>query len=478
MDLDRFREIVERECRLSAQRPVLVGVSGGPDSLCLLDGLARLGFSPVVAHFDHQLRPESAQDAAAVRRAAEDLGLPFCLGSQDVAAYAAAERLSIEEAARVLRYRFLFAEAHRCQAQAVAVGHTADDQVETVLMHLLRGSGIAGLTGMDFISQNAAWDPEIPLVRPLLAFWRSETVSYCLERGLSYVTDASNQDTTFFRNRLRRELIPILETYNPQVRLALWRMSRVLARDEAVVRAAIDRAWEACHAEVKPGAVTLDLAAFQALAAELRSGVLRRAVAALLPGLRDVDFSMTGRALRFLESGAPGQIDLLKGLRLFTEGGRLVIAFPDAPAPSDWPQLELEEERRVDVPGWVDLPGGWRLAADWAGLEEVPDLNTKREASPWEAWLDAQALRGELSVRPPRRGDRFRPLGMAGHSVKLSDFWINHKLPRRARAAWPLVTAGDEIVWVPGFRPADFVQISENTYRLLHLRLFRVRNRD
>lgn len=475
MDLNRLDEIARHECRLSADRPVLVGVSGGPDSLCLLDGLARLGFSLVVAHFDHQLRPESAKDALAVRQAAERLGLPFLLGSQDVAGFAAAERLSVEEAARVLRYRFLFAEARHCQAQAVAVGHTADDQVETVLMHLLRGSGLAGLAGMDFAIQIKTWDPEILLVRPLLVFWRAETVAYCLEHGLNAVTDASNLDPAYFRNRLRHELIPFLESYNPQIRPVLWRMANVLAGDEAVVRAAVDRAWIDCQAQQKAGVVTLELDGFQSLDVGLRRGVLRRAIERLLPALRDVDFGVVERALRFLESGAAGQVDLLKGLRLFPEAGRLVIAAHNAsPASADGPQLESSRELVLNIPGQVDLAAGWRLTSVLVDRAECPEGDWPQNTSPWEAWLGAETLPGGLSVRPPRPGDRFRPLGMAGHSVRLSDFWINQKLPRRARSAWPLVVAGDEIIWAPGFRPAEWARVNENTRKVLYLRLFRV----
>ncbi len=468
-------EIVRNECRLSADRPVLVGVSGGPDSLCLLDSLARLGYSLVAAHFDHRLRPESSQDAAVARQAAERLGLPFILGSQDVAGYAAAERLSIEEAARTLRYRFLFAEARRCRAQAVAVGHTADDQVETALMHLLRGAGLAGLAAMDFVTLLPSWDREIPLARPLLAFWRKETVAYCLERGLNAVTDASNQDQTFFRNRLRHELIPFLETYNPRIRPVLWRMTRLLAGEEEVVRAAVDQAWEDCRVKMRAGEVTLDLAGFLALKVGLQRGILRRAMTLLLPDLRDVDFDMVDRALRFLKSGATGQVDLLRGLRLFVEAGRLVIAAQGGlPSSADWPRIELKEGQVLQIPGQLDLPGGWRLDGEWVDWAWQPGLDAQWSVSPWEAWLDVEAAPGSLLVRPPRPGDRFRPLGMAGHSVRLSDFWINQKLPRRAREAWPLVVAGDEIIWVPGFRPAETVRVSENTRKALHLRLVRV----
>ena len=147
---------------------------------------------------------------------AEERGLSFVLGCTDVSALAEEQKLSIEEAARVARYRFLFEQARQLKAQAVAVAHNADDQVETVLMHLLRGAGLGGLKGMPYRAILPVWDEAIPLVRPLLGVWRSEIEVYCRQHSLEPIEDASNQDTTFFRNRLRHQLLPTLQEYNPQ----------------------------------------------------------------------------------------------------------------------------------------------------------------------------------------------------------------------------------------------------------------------
>ena len=166
--LEQFVSAIKGKCLLDSGSAVLVGVSGGPDSLCMLDILRRLDYRLVVAHLDHSLRADSAQEAEQLRHLVEGYSLPFVLERGDVPAYAARHSLSIEEAAREVRYRFLFDQAARCQAPAVAVGHTANDQVETVLMHLLRGSGLAGLRGMSYRSLPNPWSQSIPLVRPLL----------------------------------------------------------------------------------------------------------------------------------------------------------------------------------------------------------------------------------------------------------------------------------------------------------------------
>ena len=341
MELKQLLETALHTCQLSLDAPVLVGVSGGPDSLCLLDGLARLQFPVIAAHFDHRLRPESAQEAERVRAAAGALGVPFTGGSGDVAQVAREEHRSLEEAARELRYRFLFAQAQRFSAQAVAVGHTADDQVETVLMHLLRGAGLNGLQGMRFRSLAPAWNGAVPLVRPLLGFWRAETLAYCQERGLQPVFDPTNQDVAFFRNRLRHELIPALESYQPQVRQNVWRMAQILAGEDAILQASAQAAWNACLVEARAGTVVLRQAEFRAMEVGLQRRVLRQAVGDLqeVGDLRDVDFDTVERAIRFALRKRAGSVDLSQGLRLTVEGGRMLVSAGDPPLSADWPQL-------------------------------------------------------------------------------------------------------------------------------------------
>ena len=228
--------ILRDQCGLDPSRPVLAGVSGGPDSLCLLDILHTAGYRVIVAHFNHQMRPEASQEADSVSVRAGRLGLPFVSDCADVRAYAEAHGLSLEEAARMLRYEFLFAAARQHAAQAVAVGHTADDQVETVLMHFLRGAGLSGLKGMEYRMLLPVFDRQIPLVRPLLSLWRADTESYCREHALVPHYDASNADQAFFRNRLRHTLLPELEKYNPRFKESVLRSAQALQGDYSALQ--------------------------------------------------------------------------------------------------------------------------------------------------------------------------------------------------------------------------------------------------
>ena len=468
MMIDRFRAAAFETCRLDPSLPLLAGISGGPDSLCLLDCLQQAGFQPVVAHFDHCLRPELGRDAQEVAQMASRRGLAFELGRLDVKAFSAAQRLSIEEGARTARYRFLFAAARAIGAQAVVVGHTADDQVETVLMHLLRGAGLAGLKGMTALSLHEGWDASIPLVRPLLGIWRSEIEDYCRERGLVPLQDASNQDTTYYRNRLRHELIPYLASYNPQVKDSLWRMADLLAGDAEVLEEVVARVWKDALAHSDAETCTLRREKLLELPLGLHRGVLRRAIETLRPTLRDIGFEAVERGVKFvLHPTRTGSMSLVQGLRLEMVG-ELVILSEDSALWTDaaWPQVPKGAALRLEVPGFLDLGRGWVLRAVWA--DPKADYAS---AGRWEAWLDGERLTLPLEVRGGRAGERFQPLGMHGHAQKLSDLWVNLGLPRQARAGWPLVVSGEEVAWVPGYRLDERFRVTEATQRVLYLNL-------
>ena len=242
--LENIDSLLSEKCGLSRDLPVIAGVSGGPDSMCLMNVLRKAGYRIIVAHFNHKLRPDSDTDANIVEQTAARLNLVSVIQCGDVRAFADARKLSLEEAARIMRYRFLMEQAHRFHAQAVAVGHTADDQVETVLMHFIRGAGLAGLKGMNYRTIIKMFDPEIPIVRPLLDLWREETVVYCAANGFRPRHDPSNASMDFFRNRLRHLLIPSLESYNPRFREVLWRTSRSLAADYEIISGVLDEVWK------------------------------------------------------------------------------------------------------------------------------------------------------------------------------------------------------------------------------------------
>ena len=467
-----LQHTMQVECGLAIDQPLLIGVSGGPDSLCLLDILDKLGYHLVVAHFDHCLRQESSQEAALVQAQAGKRGLHYVFGRLDVRQFAAQEKLSLEEAARIARYRFLFEQARQSGAQAVAVAHTADDQVETVLMHLLRGTGLSGLKGMSYSSLLLDWDAIIPLVRPLLGVWRTEILAYCAQNQLTAVFDPSNADSIFLRNRLRHELIPELEKYNPQLKEALWRMSQTLAADNAVLEDVMRQTWTENLIEQTKEYVLLSLPGLKMLSRGLLRGIIRKAAGGLHSDLSELDFKAIERGVEYVDSSsARGRVDLASGLYMLKERNQFYIALQGAIlADRDWPQIVQGEEFTLEAPARISLNASWFLESEWVVVADLAELD---RVDPFQAWLAADALELPLQIRTLCRGDRFQPLGMESQSVKLSDFFINEKLPQRARSAWPLFCSQGKIVWVPGFRPAHFCRLQKTGCKALHLRLAR-----
>jgi tRNA(Ile)-lysidine synthase len=316
--LKNLNQILQDECQLNLDHPIVVGVSGGPDSLCALDVLDRSGYPVLVAHFNHKLRSEADADALTIQLLADQRDLRFMLGEGDVSERAEQEKESIEEAARNERYRFLFNCAEEVGAQAVVVGHSADDQVETVLMHLLRGAGMSGLSGMRTRALPNAWSDHIPLVRPLIGIWRTQILAYCTERGFDPLIDASNQDITYFRNRLRHELIPYLESYNPAIRKLIWRTAKVMRGEMELVDQLVDAAWEDCLLAQGAGYIALDTQRCSQHPVSVQRHIIRRGISFLRPGLRDIGFNAVEKGVNNLQSAKPcAEIDLISGLKRF-----------------------------------------------------------------------------------------------------------------------------------------------------------------
>jgi tRNA(Ile)-lysidine synthase len=476
--LENIQSILRDQCGLSHDAPIIVGVSGGPDSLCLMSVLRRAGYHTIVAHFNHKLRPDSDTDANIVEQTAARLNLASVIESGDVRAHADAEKLSIEEAARILRYRFLMGQAHRLNAQAVAVGHTADDQVETVLMHFIRGAGLAGLKGMTYRTVIHMFDPEIPIVRPLLDTWREETVVYCAGNGFRPRHDPSNASLDFFRNRLRHLLIPTLESYNQRFREVIWRTSRSLAGDYEILANILDEAWKICVVQENAGFITFDSTALTRQPVGLQRNLIRRAIEFVHPDELDINYATLDRATNFIsdpDGSHPIRMDLTGGVHLLREGSLIYVAARNVTLPVErWPQMPDESNTiSLKIPGSVKLSGGWRLNCERWNIASLATEQARMNDDPFQVWVDAQGIYDVLELRVRQDGDRFEPLGMDGHEMKISDFFINVKLPQRARDRWPLLCIGEKVVWVPGYRPAHAFRLTDATRQALYFSMTR-----
>lgn len=469
--LDKIANILQHECHLQADSLLVVGVSGGPDSLCLLHILNRLGYQLIVAHVNHKLRPESDREARYVENLTNALGMPFLYTEVDIHSYAGEHSLSIEEAARRVRYQFLYEQAKERCAKAVLVAHTANDQVETILMHLLRGSGLVGLAGMDSLTLPNEWSDRIPLIRPMLSSKRDEIMQYLQANQLVPLFDQSNLDTTYFRNRLRHELLPTLETYNPRIQDNLLRMSQILRDDYSVIQVKVDEAWSNCFAGQEHELPSFYRSAFRALPIALQRYLLRRAIAFHLPGLIDVGFEIIERGRRFVSEDRPGgRVDIIAGLWLICEGDIFWLAFDlDDLRISGFPAITSSVNITLEIPTTVILENGWQLSVEIPndiGLV-LPQSTTNKD--PYQIWLDSDALSESLVLRSRKPGDRILPLGMEGHSMKISDLMINLKVPVRARKTWPLLCSGDQVLWVPGYRQSQHGRVTASSLSLVHM---------
>lgn len=468
---NRILSILNERCRLTPDELILVGVSGGPDSVCLLHILHDLGCRLIVAHLDHGIRSESSSEASFVRGFVEESGLDFFSETTDVLADAAYRKKSVEETARIARYQYLFRVANEVSADAVAVGHHADDQVETILMHMLRGSSLAGLRGMAFLALPNAWSDTIPLVRPLLSTWRDEIDNYIREHDLATRMDSSNLDRTYYRNRLRHELIPYLETYNPKIRKLIWQTGFTLQDDYDLVSDKIMQSWDYCVSEKQEAHIRFSLSRLRSQPDGIKRHLLREAITSLCPDLREITFELLLRAQSFILSPPEsGQMVLIAGLSLLVEGDSLILVDQANQFAFDDPlRLGGSQPIKIVIPGFISLPSDWRLSAELiqADSEMVTRLSTNPD--PYQGWFDLASLTLPLYVRTRKPGDRFMPLGMGGRSMKVSDFMMNVKLPRRMRESWPLVVMDKTIVWIPGYRIAELFKVTPHTRQVLHL---------
>lgn len=473
---ENIESILRDQCGLVKDRPILAGISGGPDSLCLLSILRETGYRVIVAHFNHKLRSDADADANAVEQAASRMNIASVIESGDVREYANKGKLSLEEAARTMRYRFLMRQARRFKAQAVAVGHTADDQVETVLMHFIRGAALTGLKGMAYRTIIPVFDDSIPVVRPLLDAWREETVVYCAAHGLRPRYDPSNDSLDFFRNRLRNQLIPALESYNPRFKEAVWRTSRSLSGDHEVLLNVLDDAWKRCVVQQTADFVSLDSSALIKHPLGLQRHLIRRAIESIHAEGLDVSFAMLERAARFInqEPNRP-RMDLAGDLHLLREGLLIYVLDETSNLPVErWPQMpDNSNTIPFKVPCSLTLSGGWKVTCERWNMASLAMDQAKSNDDPYQVWLDAKKISDALELRVRQDGDRFEPLGMDGHEMKLSDFFINAKLPHRARDRWPLLCVGNKVVWVPGYRPAHSFRLTESTRQALYFSMIR-----
>ena len=459
------------EAAVDLDRPVLVAVSGGADSMTALDAIQAIGAAGgprvIVCHFNHQMRgAESDADEEYVRVAAETRGLTYMGDGADVAAYAKDNRLSVEDAARRLRYEFLGRAAQSEDAQAAITGHTLDDQAETVLLHIVRGSGLSGVRGMRLVSQTPKrWGGgSLTIIRPLLRLRREDTEQYCRDRGIVPRMDVSNESTTFARNRLRLNVMPELEAINPRVAEAITRLSDTAAEELAALKEVVDELWEHVLdvSDPETSSVTLDRKMLQITRPALRRSLLRRAFVEAAGTATDLLRTHITEMDRLVESGAGRSLDLPHGIRFETRSHTVMYApvgQEDSPYPAPIHPIE------ISIPGRLEFSGGEALVVE---LVKRPDDLTADSQS--IHYADADTIGSAATLRNRVEGDRFQPLGMDA-DTRLKDLFVNAGIPRSWRDRVPIIECEHGIAWVAGLRIAEWARVTPETVRVLRISL-------
>ena len=457
----RVQGALERAGYMGSGRLLVVAVSGGPDSMALLHCLLclrdRAGLRLHVAHLNHNFRDQAEEDARFVSTSAHRMGLPVTVEKADPIAYQRRVRISsFEEAAREVRYGFLASVARDEAASVVALGHTSDDQAETVLMHIIRGTGIYGLRGMEELSTWRSRDGarQAVLFRPLLEVTKSGTESYCRKVGIPFRTDPGNRLPRFTRNRIRHHLLPDLETYNPKVRQALVRLARTASMEADYLEQQVSQAWPEV-AKYEADSIVLDSDQLKTLHPLMRRIVMRRAYEELTGDARRIGEVHLRSMSDLAEAPAGRLLSLPKRVWLHASYGQLIMGH-DSNIPCPFPHFEGEHELQSPSVGQergARIPG-WQVAA-----RLVPSSENDG-ADPFTAYFDPEAVGVQLRVRARVPGDRFQPLGMNAEK-KLQDFYVDEKVPRPWRDRIPLLVSERGILWVVGYRVAHWARATD-----------------
>jgi tRNA(Ile)-lysidine synthase len=430
-----------------------VGVSGGPDSVCLLHILYELRqaleIRLIVAHFDHGLREkEDEAETRFVQHLASSMSLAF--ETEKASLLREGITSSLEERARNARYGFFEKLKDKHHAQKIALGHNLNDQAETVLMRLLRGSGPSGLTGIPPIREKT-------IIRPLIEVKREEIESYLKARDLSYVMDSSNLETDYLRNRIRLELLPRLLEYQPRLIEHLGQLSRIMGSDNNYLEGHAEDWLAREGGQNAAGDILIPVQPFTELPEPIRNRVTRHLLRKLRNDLRSIDHSHIQSVSDLAKSKRPqGTLHLPNGLTVKRIYDKLAF---------------MGGEMDKSVAFHYDLDGVGTYYLEEIGrsitLEEIHrDANFNLQSQEWTAYLDADKIQYPLILRNFRPGDRFVPLGMAGHK-KIKDFFIDLKIPSQMRAMTPILVNQDTPVWVCGHRLDDRFKVTSETRRIL-----------
>ncbi|MBA3018513.1 MAG: tRNA lysidine(34) synthetase TilS [Proteobacteria bacterium] len=462
---------------------VLVGVSGGPDSVALLHIILSLAqqFSirVGVAHLNHSLRQkDSDDDAEFVASFARNFDLPCYIKKEDVSKYRHEKKLSLEEAARIVRYRFFESVAEKYMFNKIALGHNADDNAELVIMQLLRGSGPLGISGIPPVRNGK-------IIRPLIKLTKSEILEFLAVNELKFVLDKSNNDQRYLRNRIRHHLIPHLKSsYNKRIVETINRFASIIRSEEEWIDDLIKPIFNKSVLAAENNSVALSISSINELHIAAQRRIIRKAIAEIKGNLRRITFSHIESVISLLNSGhAFGCIDLPDRIWIKRDGD--TISFSREKSLLRDLYKKLSDENKLSFEYRILKPEagfkaeifprsllikelGLNMEFSKIDIKNLPDIH---HAGHNVAFFDMDKLSFPLVLRNFRPGDKFQPLGMSG-TQKVKKYFINNKVARVQRAKCLILLSQDKIMWVVGYRIDDFFKVKQSARNILKVELF------
>ena len=473
---NKLLRIVEQTVRtygmLNPGDSVLVGVSGGPDSVALfhllLTFVPRFSLKLRVAHLNHCLRQDdSDKDAEFVASLADRFDIPFYMHKADVRDYQLENKLSLEEAARRVRYTFLNKAAEKNRCNKIALGHHFDDNAELVLMNLFRGSGPLGMSGIPPVRNGK-------IIRPLIQSTRSEIIVFLDQNGIRYISDVSNRDKRFLRNRIRHDLIPLLKTsYNPKISQSLNRLASIISAEEEWIEDLIHPLFEKAAIDIQDAQISLSVSFLNQIHMAAKRRIIRRAISKIKGNVKRIELTHIDSAIDLVESGPVYRsIDLPDRIRIRRKADVLLISREkntlrnvDAP----YGRVEMFAfEYQIEKPESLFIK---EIGAHMTFTEmSIENLSHLCESGQHTGFFDRDELSFPLVLRNFRQGDRFTPLGMTG-TQKIKKFFINEKVPRKERLRCPILLCREKIIWVAGYRIDESVKVKPTTKNVLCVEL-------
>lgn len=458
--LNRVKKTIDKFKMLEKGDKILAAVSGGIDSVALLNLLMKLKeeykLDLAAAHLNHSMRgKESKRDFVFVKTLAKNMGIKFIGKTIDVPKIVKKKKGSTQDIARKVRYDFFEETAKKYGADKIATGHTLDDNAETVLMRVIKGAALKGLKGIPFVRDK--------IIRPLMEIERLDIEKYARENSIKYVEDSSNKKTKYFRNKVRLKLLPILQEYNPNIKKELARLAMSVKRDEDYLEQEADKAYKKALSDSDGKKIILNLNGIKRLPDALKTRIFLKAAERLKGDKLDIYSYHLEDILELIDSNAPQSfINLPKNIIVQKEYDRLIFA-KDRQKAEGRRQKDVYE-RLLNIPGNTNIKEiGKKIKAT---IIKPSAFSREPLANDNTACFDYDRLDFPLIVRNFRAGDRFKPFGMNG-SKKIKDLFIEKKMPLDLRKKTPIIVSGKEIIWVAGVRRGDAAKVDKNTRKIL-----------